>query len=851
MAKLNGSQCGFCTPGMVNNIYSTIKIKNGEPTLKDFQESTDGNICRCTGYRPILESANTFAVNCKECPSLDIEEIGTKFKKYNPKTDDPKEPPLENIKITFKTIRGNDGSLWYQPLTLSQVLSIKKENKGKKMRVMTGNTSTGVYGRDNETQIYIYTGKVKELKQVKVDNNGLTVGSAVTIYELLENLEKLKNKSPHSFPTLISHIKKIASRHIRMNGTWTGNLFMARDKGFGSDLATVVFGVGAKLSVINEKEETEERDIETFLASTDDIVVVSMTIPFLKENEYFESYRVSLRSQLSHPLINSAYRVVCNQDNTIKEAFLVYGVVSKHSIRAKKTENFLVGKQFDEKTFAEAVDHLREDINLSKHPETQYFTIHQPEGKEQYRSNLVVHFFFKFFCKMRINLKLSLNESYLSIIDESVCYNTKREISHGQSDYEVGEGRRDIPKIDIESLVSGQAQYTIDLPTTKRTLFGAFITGNKIGYKVKRIDVEGAKKLPGVVDVVLPSDIKGKNDYLGEPIFAEQISFYGQPVGLVLAETQLLADNASQKIEIEYGEQFEKQISLTIETSKELGLYHEGILKEIKTGDSENGFIKSDNVLEGTTSVGTQIHFYMEKQNAYAVPDDGNSMKVYVGNQGPELTKSFISEILGVPNNQVNVINKRMGGGFGGRLTRQILVGGAAAVAARKRGVPVKIELSINTDQSLIGGRYPLTTNYKIGFDNDGTIKSLSTETHLESGIAIDLGDELAGEFINTITNCYYVPNYTGRVRGLKTNLPTRTAVRGFGHTEGTFVCETIIEKIATHLNMSVEEVREKNMFNKTNCIDHTGKYIEQCNIKEIYTQVKESSEYEKKIERS
>jgi xanthine dehydrogenase/oxidase len=165
-----------------------------------------------------------------------------------------------------------------------------------------------------------------------------------------------------------------------------------------------------------------------------------MNIPFNRDREYFTSYRVTLRSQLSHPLLNSSFRIQCNEDKTVREAFLVYGLVSNHAIRAKNTEQFLVGKEFDEKTFAEAIDILRQEINPSNHPEKQYFTVSQPEGKETYRSNMVVHFFFKLFCKMRQNLNLPLSNEFVSINEESVCVGTSRPINHGQNDYEVGEG---------------------------------------------------------------------------------------------------------------------------------------------------------------------------------------------------------------------------------------------------------------------------------------------------------------------------------------------------------------------------------------------------------------------------
>jgi xanthine dehydrogenase/oxidase len=104
IAELYGSQCGFCTPGMVMSLYGTLNnIEN--PTMKDIEDSFDGNLCRCTGYRPILDAAKTFAcdkkpkieqsVNCNnsndENPSTIISTTEDKVLKY----DDTNCPTLE------------------------------------------------------------------------------------------------------------------------------------------------------------------------------------------------------------------------------------------------------------------------------------------------------------------------------------------------------------------------------------------------------------------------------------------------------------------------------------------------------------------------------------------------------------------------------------------------------------------------------------------------------------------------------------------------------------------------------------------------------------------------------------
>ena len=100
MAKGHASQCGFCTSGVIMAFYSLLKL-NPTPTVHDIEESFDGNLCRCVGYRAILDVAHSFAVDA-ENHSSDCKKLAnfTEFKKYDPAADLPFPPSLVNKKLT-------------------------------------------------------------------------------------------------------------------------------------------------------------------------------------------------------------------------------------------------------------------------------------------------------------------------------------------------------------------------------------------------------------------------------------------------------------------------------------------------------------------------------------------------------------------------------------------------------------------------------------------------------------------------------------------------------------------------------------------------------------------------------
>lgn len=198
LAQLNGTQCGYCSPGMVMNMYSLLEAKGGQVTMAEVENSFGGNICRCTGYRPILDAFKSLAVDADEKYKLcqDIEDFPTK---KCPKTGTAcsgsckDKATISNgtaavTKSTHLTI-GGDGREWHKVYDISEIRLILVKSRGKKIRFLAGNTAHGVYRRPDDIQVFVDVNSVEQLRAHSIGNE-VEVGGAVKLTEFMEILKK-------------------------------------------------------------------------------------------------------------------------------------------------------------------------------------------------------------------------------------------------------------------------------------------------------------------------------------------------------------------------------------------------------------------------------------------------------------------------------------------------------------------------------------------------------------------------------------------------------------------------------------------------------------------------------------
>ncbi|KAK1309574.1 putative aldehyde oxidase-like protein [Acorus calamus] len=310
--------------------------------------------------------------------------------------------------------------------------------------------------------------------------------------------------------------------------------------------------------------------------------------------------------------------------------------------------------------------------------------------------------------------------------------------------------------IRLESLLRSELSYKhLDC------LYGAFIYSTKPSAHVKGIHLNstiGSQKFITLIsfkDIPKGGENIGANIFSSEPLFAEDNTEYaGQPLGLVIAESQRVANMDANLAVIDYSTEKMEPPIFTVEDAVRRSSYFQtpSFLSPKPVGHFSKGMEEADHkILSAEITLGSQYYFYMETQTALAVPDEDNCMVVYSSNQNPEIIHSVIAHCLGIPGNNVRVITRRVGGGFGGKAIKAVVVATACALVAHKLRRPVRMYLDRKMDMIMLGGRHPMKVIYSVGFKSDGKNTALNVYILINAGINEDVSPLLPKAIIGAL----------------------------------------------------------------------------------------------------
>lgn len=880
IASAHGSQCGFCTPGIAMALYAFLR-SHPKATMKDIEENFDGNLCRCTGYRPILDAAKTFGQDCppsacgmgSACCRVKKDENGKKEDKEEkkPEKEDKKKeeeerdgasdafaepifpPALMKYKPAYLRLVG-DRVTWLRPLSLPSLLQLKQEHPQAKLVV--GNTEIGIEVKFKNAiyPVIITPTHIPELCGINVTDNGVEVGASVTINDMRATLANIvKERKPYEtrgIRAMLAQIKLFAGNQIRNSACLAGNIVTASPI---SDLNPVWVALGAVLTVSSAKDGIRKVPMDKFFIKyrvvdlKPEEVVISLHIPFTKENEYVEAYKQSRRREDDIAIVSCCFRVELDDNKRVKSSVLAYGGMAVKVVTAPLAQEFLVGKEWNKTIFPEMNEKLAQDLPLSAGA---------PGGMIEYRRSLTTSFFFKFFLLVLDTIKDGAVGDLSNGIPEdhkSAIAKNHREVSKGEQGYktkdEMAPVGAPVAHLSAFKQVTGEAIYTDDIPTPPRGLYAALVMSARAHAELVSVDASPALALPGVVAFFGANDIPGANQvgpvFKDEELFAsKEVHSVGFVIGIIVAETHQQALAGTHKVKVVYKDlPHVITIEQAIEQDSYLNMHH-----IINRGDIEVGFAEADHVIEGSMKVGGQEHFYLETNTTLAIPGEGGEMDIFCSSQNPTKTQGLVASVLGVGANKVVVKVKRMGGGFGGKETRSIYVSCAAAVAAAKLNRPVRIALDRDTDMMTSGYRHPFLGNYKVGFTKTGKIMALDVDLYADAGYSFDLSGGVLDRAIFHSENAYYIPHVHVSGKLCKTNLPTNTAFRGFGGPQGMIICEAWVERIAEVLDMPVHKVREINFYQEGQ-LTHYHQPVLNSRMDAIWTQLMERSEYVKRQE--
>ncbi|KAJ4306773.1 hypothetical protein N0V88_000140 [Collariella sp. IMI 366227] len=872
IAKSNGSQCGFCTPGIVMSLYALLR-NNDAPTEHDIEEAFDGNLCRCTGYKPILDAAQTFSVKkggaggcgmakanggsgcCMEkgdgggCGGGKEDDQPIKrftppgFIEYKPDTELIFPPALK--KHDFRPLAfGNKRKKWFRPVAVDQLLEIMAEHPAAK--IIGGSTETQIEIKFKALQypVSVYVGDIADLRQYSLNEDHLEIGGNITLTDLesvcQQAIKHYGETRSQIFSAIYKQLKYFAGRQIRNVGTLAGNLVTASPI---SDLNPVLMAADAVLVAKSLGKETEIPMAEFFqgyrrTALPAQSVLASIRIPLTQEkNEFFRAYKQAKRKDDDIAIVTCALKVRLDDDGVVTDANLVYGGMAPTTVAAKKANEYLKGKKFAElETLEGAMSALGHDFDLQ-------FSV--PGGMASYRKSLALGFFYRFYHEVMQTLGGKADEEAVSELE--------RDISTGKEDGEAAAAYmqetlgKSNPHVAALKQVTGEAQYTDDIPPLKNELYGCLVLSTKAHAKLLSVDPSPALDLPGVVDYVDRNDMpSARANHWGAPHFQEvffaedEVHTAGQPIGLVLATSAQRAAEGARAVKVEYEE---LPAVFTIEEAIEKESFF-NFFREIKKGDPEEAFGKCDHVFTGTVRMGGQEHFYLETNASVVIPkhEDGE-LEIWSSTQNPNEAQAYAAQVCNVQSNKIVVKVKRLGGGFGGKESRSVQLSSILALAAQKTRRPVRCMLTREEDMVTSGQRHPYLGKWKVGVNKDGKIQALDLDIFNNGGWSWDLSAAVCERSMTHSDGCYLIPNIHVRGRVCQTNTMSNTAFRGFGGPQGMFIAESYMSEVADRLGMPVEEFRQINMY-QTGESTHFNQELTDWHVPLMYKQVQEESDY-------
>ncbi|XP_070285048.1 xanthine dehydrogenase/oxidase isoform X1 [Myotis yumanensis] len=845
IAKSHGSQCGFCTPGMVMSMYTLLR-NQPKPTVEEIENSFQGNLCRCTGYRPIIQGFRTFArdggccggnvdnPNCCMNQKKDDTQVTQSPCLFNPEEFMPLDPTQEPI-FPPELLRLKDAPrkqlrfegervTWIQASTLKELLDLKAQYPEAKLVV--GNTEIGIEMKFKNRlfPVIVSPAWIPELNVVEHGPEGISFGAACTLESVEKTLkDAVANLPAHKtevFKGVLEQMRWFAGKQVKSVASIGGNIITASPI---SDLNPVFMASGAKLTIVSRGTRRTVPMDHTFFPGyrktllTPEEILLSIEIPYSREGEFFSAFKQASRREDDIAKVTCGMRVLFQPGTTqVKELALCYGGMADRTISAFKTTRKQLSNFWNEKLLHEVCAGLAEELYLA--PDA-------PGGMVDFRRTLTLSFFFKFYLTVLHKLGKEHPEDKCGKLDPTFASATFlfqkdppanvqlfQEVPKGQSEEDtVG---RPLPHLASAMQASGEAVYCDDIPRYENELSLRLVTSTLAHAKIKSIDISEAQKVPGFVCFVSADDIPGSNTTgLGddETVFAkDKVTCVGHIIGAVVTDTPEHAQRAAQGVKITYEE---LPAIISIEDAIKNNSFWGPELK-IEKGDLRKGFSEADNIVSGELYIGGQDHFYLETHCTIAVPKgEAGEMELFVSTQNTNKTQSFVANMLGVPANRIVVRVKRMGGGFGGKETRSTLVSTAVALAAHKTGRPVRCMLDRDEDMLITGGRHPYLGRYKVGFMKTGRIVALEVEHYSNAGNSLDLSRGVMERTLLHMDNGYKIPNIRGTGRLCKTNLSSNTAFRGFGGPQGMLIAEHWMSEVAVTCGLPAEEVRRKNMY--------------------------------------
>ena len=904
IAKENGSQCGYCTPGFVMNMYSFLAADpDRKATQLEIENLFDGNICRCTGYRSILYGMRHFASDfgpkdtehCLKTCVDPSEEVPVATAVVPP----PFPPSMQTPPRALYFTRGDYH--WYRALTLADVHdAMRRHPDSKNVRLVGGNTSIGVYNiYVEDPHVFIDVSLVPELHGIDATSEGLLVGAATTYSELLDFITAFKPNDAQRDGVDALHFmaRHTAGTIVRNAATLAGNTMLAvrhveEGEPFPSDLFTALCALNADVHVsvggaIHAMHILDFADAyQSNPVLRDDAVLVRYSIPWTVKNEHARTYKTALRKENAHSIVNAGMRVRFN-GKTVEDASIILGGIGPLAFHAEHAEQAIEGNEWNSATLANALAGIRKDVEENVKANAKRMSGLIYEGfSDAYRLHLAEGYLYQFWIWVaeRIAPKTVPKNA------ASAAQRDPRGLSKGTQHYEkdIAEYPVNMPYIKLGAFLqaSGEAQYTHDIPLPRRGVQAAAVTSMQANatYTYRTPDKKNAaiadvisyvrSQHKDFLDYVTATDVPGTNGVtfgtnptFPDPYFATgTVQNYGQLIGLVLAENEMRAQRIAQFIATECIAYDVADPVLQIDpkyTYPDQNFFPNHIWKIQRPGSDLTWTTEPQApvggidcaVVTGKQYAGSQLHYYMETQSCLVIPGEHDDLEVRPSTQSPDDITTAVRDVLNVPANTVGVKIQRVGGGYGGKTTRPPWVAAATSVAAWKHSRPVRLAVRRENDSAMVGHRHPVAAEYAIAIgtgsdnpDNRGRILGMQTNFLLDGGNSYDCSMIVSDCLQLRCDTAYEVPNYETSSDVTRTNKASNTAFRSMGLVQAMLAQEDAVEAAAYAIGMLPEDVRGKNLYRIGDTTPY-GEVLDYCIMDQVWERIRKRSDFDARLE--
>ena len=351
MVDCHGSQCGFCTPGFVMSLFALYK-SNPNPDRREIDDALAGNLCRCTGYEPIVQAATRmYGISAD----------------HNDWTTSPAGSTTDSDELTRLGQRGDLDTAsavgyasgrgrYFAPRSADELAACIEANPDATL--LAGGTDVGLWVTKQHRYLdtMIYVGAVRDLDRVEIDDGAITVGAATVLTDVMPVLCE-------HYPALEEVLARFASPPIRNAATLAGNIANGSPIG---DTMPALLALDAELVL---RRGSRRRSIalhdfylgyqETALERGEFIEAVRVPLP--RPGESVGAYKVSKRFDQDISAVCGAYRIRVDE-GVVQDVRIAYGGMAAIPKRARHAESTLAGSNWDPSSVEAAMAALDEDF---------------------------------------------------------------------------------------------------------------------------------------------------------------------------------------------------------------------------------------------------------------------------------------------------------------------------------------------------------------------------------------------------------------------------------------------------------------------------------------------------------